>query len=132
MLMAFIYEPFIYLITEAQGVVFDAEICNRLQLAPTEYLGVEESFRILICHFGNKCNMCHLTFPIGLLGVLMMIALVLELNLLASSSWSRTQSALFILVVADDFYRTGQLSVMFHRNMTITLIGKANLPVAKV
>jgi len=57
MLMAFIYEPFIYLITEAQGVVFDAEICNRLQLAPTEYLGVEESFRILICHFGTKCKM---------------------------------------------------------------------------
>lgn len=35
-----------------------------------------------------------LTFPIGLLGVLMMMALVLELNLLASSSGSRTQSAL--------------------------------------
>lgn len=49
MLMAFIYEPFIYLITEAQGVMFDAEICNSLQLTPTEYLEVEESFRILKC-----------------------------------------------------------------------------------
>lgn len=118
MLMAFIYEPFVYLITEAQGVMFDAEICNPLQLAPTEYLGVEECFRILKRHFETKCNICDLTFPIGLLGVLMMIALVLELNLLASSSWSRTQSALLRLVVAVDFYHTCQSSVMFHGNMT--------------
>lgn len=56
MLMAFIYEPFIYLITEAQGVMFDAEICNPLQLAPTEYLREEESFRILKQNFETECN----------------------------------------------------------------------------
>lgn len=65
----------------------------------------------------------------------MMIALVLELNLLASSSWSRTQSALLILAVAVDFYRACQSSVMFHGNTTITITfitEKANLPVVKV
>lgn len=66
-----------------------------------------------------------------------MIALVLELNLLASSSWSRTQSALLTLVAADDdFCRTGQTSVMFHEkntaNTTASNIHPANLPNAKV
>lgn len=51
-----------------------------------------------------------------------MIALVLELNLLASSSWSRTQSALLTLVAADDdLCRTGQTSVMFHEKIQQTL-----------
>ncbi len=69
-------------------------------------------------HLGYKYDICDLTFPIGLLGVLIMIALVLELNLLASSSWSRTQSALLTLVAADDdFCRTGQTSVMFHEKI---------------
>ncbi|TNN72804.1 hypothetical protein EYF80_016915 [Liparis tanakae] len=44
---------------------------------------------------------CTPTFPIGLLGVLMMMALVLELNLLESSSGSRNQSALVPVFFPD-------------------------------
>lgn len=43
-----------------------------------------------------------------------MMALVLELNLLASSSWSRTQSLLVIMDVAVGFYRTSQLGDMVY------------------
>lgn len=46
-------------------------------------------------------DICTLTFPIGLLGVLMMMALVLELNLLASSTGSSTQSALVTELFPD-------------------------------
>lgn len=46
---------------------------------------------------------CVFTFPIGLLGVLMIMAFVLELNLLASSSGSRIQSALVIVFFPDCF-----------------------------
>lgn len=48
-----------------------------------------------------------LTFPIGLLGVLMMMAFVLELNLLESSSGSRNQSAL-VFVFFPYFYNIDQ------------------------
>src|SRR5438132_1216392 len=46
-------------------------------------------------YFFTYCS--YATFPSGLLGVLTMIAFALELNLLASSSGSRTQSALDVL-----------------------------------
>lgn len=112
MLVSPVDEPLINLITEAERVVFDAEICDHLQLVSGENLQNED---------GNDCNTtsavafpphtynrgwrdvcgCILTFPIGLLGVLMIMAFVLELNLLASSSGSRTQSALVLELFPD-------------------------------
>lgn len=106
MLVSPVDEPLINLIAEAERVVLDAEICDHLQLLSGEDLQNEE---------GNDSNTtsalppppsphmynCILTFPIGLLGVLMMMAFVLELNLLASSSGSRTQSALVLELFPD-------------------------------
>lgn len=106
MLVSPVDEPLINLIAEAERVVFDAEICDHLQLVSGEYLRSED---------GNDCNTTStpphppgetpsgriLTFPIGLLGVLMIMAFVLELNLLASSSGSRTQSALVLELFPD-------------------------------
>lgn len=51
----------------------------------------------------------------------MMMALVLELNLLASSSWSRTQSPLLTLDVAVGFYGTSQLGDMVYGKFAIML-----------
>lgn len=115
MLVSPVDEPLINLVTEAERVVFDAEICDHLQLVSGEDLQNED---------GNDCNTrsavppppptphmfnrgwrdgcsCILTFPIGLLGVLMIMAFVLELNLPASSSGSRTQSALVLELFPD-------------------------------
>lgn len=137
MLVAFIYEPFIHFIADAQGVMSDTEISNTLQLTLTENLcRAIHNFRMSKDHCKTKLHFCHLTFPIGLFGVLMRMAFVLELNLLASSSWSRTQSPLLILDVAVGFYRTSQLGDMeilklCYDNKYYTIM-KLNLPIAKV
>lgn len=109
MLVSPVDEPLINLITEAQSVMFNAEVCDHLQLIFGENLQEEDRKEIVrktvivSVAFSNTVtdNSCVLTFPMGLLGVLMMMAFVLELNLPASSSGSRNQSALVIVFFPD-------------------------------
>ena len=61
------------------------------------------------------------------MGVLMMMALVREVNLLASSSGSRAQSALVSLLVFSDFYNITHfqsLALMVAHSNTFTQKGK--------
>lgn len=110
MLVSPVDEPLVNLIAEAESVVFDAEVCDLLELISGENLQNEDRNVVPFsphmyeeAHTKNwrESDICMLTFPIGLLGVLMMMAFVLELNLLASSSWSRTQSALVTELFPD-------------------------------
>lgn len=101
MLVSPVDEPLVNLIAEAESVVFNAEVCDHLKLASGENLQNEDRnnccgsiFPTCMNRLTPRTGESVLTFPMGLLGVLMMIAFVLELNLLASSSGSRTQSAL--------------------------------------
>lgn len=112
MLVSPVDEPLVNLIAEAESVVFNAEVCNHLELISGENLQNEDRNECKWFHFflmykqahtknWREYDICVLTFPIGLLGVLMMMAFVLELNLLASSSGSRTQSALVTELFPD-------------------------------
>lgn len=88
------------------------QIVNMLVLR--KRLSRECKITILLCMLQSQVNVTcrpiqshhsclRFTFPMGLFGVLMMIAFVFELNLLASSSWSSIQSALVMFAVLPDF-----------------------------
>lgn len=95
MLVSLIDEPLVNLVAEAQRVVFDAEVCDHLQLASGKNLQEKKyGWRNKYHQSSEWWPRRVLTFPIGLLGVLMMIAFVLELNFAESSSGSRYQSPL--------------------------------------
>ena len=108
-LVAPVDEPLINLITEAQSVMFDTKVCDHLQLISGENLQGKNkllkprSFKFTFLKRNRATDMVLLTFPMGLLGLLMMMAFVLELNLLESSSGSRTQSALLMSFFFPDF-----------------------------
>lgn len=111
MLVSPVDEPLVNLIAEAESVVFDAEVCDHLELIFGENLQNEDRndkwfqfshmYKQADTQTWSEDDVCVLTFPIGLLGVLMMMAFVLELNLLVSSSGSRTQSALVTELFPD-------------------------------
>lgn len=115
MLMSPVDEPLVNLIAEAESVVFNTEVCNHLKLTSGVNLQNEDRNDCKWFHFfPHMYEQAHtknwkeyeiylnmLTFPTGLLGVLMMMAFVLELNLLASSPGSRAQSALVTELCPD-------------------------------
>lgn len=113
MLVSLVGKPLINLITEAQGVVFDAEVSDHLQLIFGEDLQEEDrnpqrtrqvtAERASTAQTPSAMLGSFFTFPIGLLGVLTMIAFVLEVNLLESSSGSRNQSPLEMVFFPDFF-----------------------------
>lgn len=102
MLVSLKDEPLVNLVAEAQRVVFDAEVCDHLQLASGKNLQEKKYGWRNKYHQSSEWLPVHvLTFPIGLLGVLMMIAFVLELNFAESSSGSRNQSPLETVFFPD-------------------------------
>lgn len=120
MLRPIIRKPLIHLVTEANNIMLYTQVSYHLQLFSPKDLQNKEWY-YLSAYFvslinlllwvqyqwniktflrnnlkllNSGCKWAELTLPNGLLGLLMIIAFVQELNLLASSSGHNTQSAL--------------------------------------
>lgn len=111
-LISSIYKPFIHFITDAECVIFDAKVSNYLEFLFGIYLyRLKEMKEQSIVQHARKwwARKLHkeikdpLTLPMGLCGVFIMIALVLELNLLSNSLGSIFQSELDSFFPATGF-----------------------------
>lgn len=112
-------QPLIRLVTDTQDVVSVAQIGDHLELLHPVNLLVAVRFARgqhvvywIGCAFESS-SAEPLTFPSGLFGVLMTMALVRGVNLLASSSAERTQSALESVPLLPLFVCVGQKQMFF-------------------